>query len=228
MDSDEIRRQWSAAPLHKATGVPWGMPRVPDIPLPPFTSPDEHRRFSRMLALHLALIDDGSPSPSTMIVNALITERGNSGPDLHRLELDVTIRSFFPAPWTPTALARQLQTAGFGTAPRDHHGRWEWLNDPDFTAHRTDGGWLIDDHERGSHHYTRLAHPGDLVLLWMSHFTTRTPFPFGWAVDDGDLTALGRPAAAVRSALDRDRALPYLENWRARKAAGLPDERFGP
>ena len=52
--------------------APWGSPVVPGIPLPPFVDEAEHRRYTRMLQLHLALIDGAGPSlPSIALSTAL-------------------------------------------------------------------------------------------------------------------------------------------------------------
>ncbi|MGC5248196.1 hypothetical protein ACPXB3_14890 [Gordonia sp. DT219] len=51
--------------------IPWGRPTAADIPLPPFRDKTEHQRYSKSLALHLALIDDGSTSWSTVIFDGV-------------------------------------------------------------------------------------------------------------------------------------------------------------
>ncbi|WP_035702099.1 hypothetical protein, partial [Glycomyces tenuis] len=136
--------------------VPWGRPSVPDIPLPPFATADDHRRYLRMLALHVALIDDGAPSLSTKILCELLGRSWPQKPvesgDLTRLELQVSLASFFPAPWTPAALSQALTGLGRQDVPRGYDtGKWDWGYDPDFTATPlAAGGWEIERHERGS------------------------------------------------------------------------------
>lgn len=98
-----------------SSAAPWGSPVVETIPLPPFASADEHRRFTRMLQFHLALIDVGGPAPPTVALSGMIDRprrRRRFSPWLTEFELGVSLTTWFPAPWTPTALAEALERAG--------------------------------------------------------------------------------------------------------------------
>ncbi|RRR96901.1 hypothetical protein [Glycomyces terrestris] len=203
--------------------VPWGRPVVDTIPLPPFATPDEHVRFTRALQLHVALVDDGGPSLAAKVLSETLARQGQ-GPDLSPLELTVALATFFPAPWTPAALAAVLAARErFG--PRELEGVWNWEFDPDFTAvPRAGGGWEVERHERGSRRpWASLEHEGDLVLMWMDHYRTTSAYPYGWRADEGAGEALAESARAVRLAHAADAAKPYLANWRAERERFLED-----
>jgi hypothetical protein len=198
--------------------VPWGRPAVASIPLPPFDSPAEHVRFTRALQLHVALADEGAPSLAAKVLAEVLGQQGQ-GAELSPLELTVALATFFPAPWTPAALAAVLAQRGrFG--PRETgDGGWNWEYDPDFTAlPRPGGGWEVERHERGTRRpYATLEHEDDLVLMWMDHSHSRFAYPYGWRADEGAAEALAEPARAVRRAHAADTAKPYLANWRAER-----------
>lgn len=203
---------------HPDASVPWGRPAVDSIPLPPFATPDEHAGFTRALQLHVALTDEGAPSLAAKVLAEALGRQGQ-GAELTPLELTVALSTFFPAPWTPAALAAALATRDrFG--PRDlGDGSWNWQYDPDFTAvPRPGGGWEVERHERGSRRaYASLEHEGDLVLMWMDHYQTRFAYPYAWRADERAAAALAEPARAVRRAHAADTAKPYLANWRAER-----------
>jgi hypothetical protein len=179
--------------------VPAGREAVAGIPLPPFATAADHRRYLDMLQLYLAMLDPGAPATNTVILNeALAAERRSvdAGP-LSPLALIASLSSFFPAPWTPDALAAAL--AGRIGEPIRHRDAWRWMGDPDFSAvPREGGGWDIIRHERESFENGILAHDGDLVLLWMDHFRSRFPLPFGHSYEHSD-AALLAPAGPRRS-----------------------------
>ncbi|SDE13488.1 hypothetical protein [Glycomyces harbinensis] len=203
--------------------VPWGRPAVASIPLPPFASPAHHQRFTRALQLHVALVDDGAPSLAAKVLGEALAGQGQ-GADLTRTELDAALSTYFPAPWTPAALAAVL-AAHDRFPPREQGGRWNWHYDPDFTATpREEGGWEIESHERGSRRVEMvLESHDDLVLLWMDHFHKHFLYPYGWRLDEPELNAFAAAAKAVRTAHAADAAKPYLRNWRTEREAALGD-----
>lgn len=96
------------------------------------------------------------------------------------------------------------------------------MGDPDFTAvPRRGGGWGIERHERGSVSHGVLEHDVDLVLLWMDHFRSRFPLPFGHSYQRSDAALLAPAARAARRAHGVDASYPYLVTWRAERDAAL-------
>ncbi|WP_448221389.1 hypothetical protein [Gordonia iterans] len=221
---------FESVPVLTDPDLSWG-PIVDDIPVPPFADRAAHTRYRQMLCLHLALSDDGGPSWSTVVLNAVIADGQGPASDFRHLdaaEMTASMLSRFPAPWTPTSLAAQLQntpgSANRHSPLRDGSG-WHWLADPDYTAiPLNDGGWGITKHERGSFHYFRLAHHDDLIPLWMSHFTSRFSFPYGCNVEPADLSALAPAVRGLRHSLDRIRESPYLRIWRQQQEDALRDD----
>ncbi|THV30860.1 hypothetical protein [Glycomyces paridis] len=205
------------------SGVPWGSPAADTVPLPPFASPADHDRFTRLLQLHVALVDDGGPSLAAKTLGSALDPRGPRSERLTDLELHTALATGFPAPWTPAALADAL--GGGRDAPRElPDGRWGWGFDPDFTATpREGGGWTIERHERGSKSYQDLEHDRDLVLLWAEDYSSRFSYPYGWRVDPADAAALAEGARAVRGAHAHDTSYRYLENWRGEREEYLAE-----
>lgn len=205
-----------------APGVPWGRPIVADIPLPPFGTPAEHQRFTRMLQLYVAMVDEDGPSLAAKALSGALTNRGAQSPQPTPLELSVAMATYFPAPWTPEALAGTLATVN-RFAPRQRpDGRWDWDIDPLFTATPAEPhGWEIQRNERGSISTSALAGDGDLVLLWMYHFESSHPYPYGWRAEADDARSLAPAVKAMREAHAVDTALPYLANWRSEREAFL-------
>jgi hypothetical protein len=203
--------------------VPWGRPAVPGIPVPPFADSQDHSLYLRILTLYVALVDEGAPSLSTKVLCEALERSWPQPPadpgELTRLELQVSLATFFPAPWTPASLARALTGLGRRDAPTgDDRKGWKWGYDPDFTARRLDsGGWEIERHERGGRTARTLESEGDLVLLWMDHFSNRHPFPFGYRFDEDAAGTLAAAAAAARGAHAVDTAYPYLKQWREQR-----------
>ncbi|NNC14102.1 hypothetical protein HII28_19805 [Planctomonas sp. JC2975] len=198
--------------------LPSDAPVVAEIPLPPFADTAEHRRYVRMLQLHLALLDDGDPALSTIAVSAALEDAlardTESDPWLTPLECSVSLTSWFPAPWTPEALARPLSRE-HRDPPVFADGAWRWLFDPDFTARAgIDGGWEIIRHERGSRSVATVQTDRALTTLWMSHFRTKFAFPLGHAVQPADLETLTQASIAVKTADATDAARPYRSSWR--------------
>lgn len=216
--------------------APWGSPVDPTIPLPPFSDEAQHARFTRKLQLHLALLDDpadgGGPSLPTIALSVALDRRRSTTDDdprrLTPLELSVSLTTWFPAPWTPTALAEALKTRH--DAPRSGRRRdtWSWLHDPDFVAERTsDGGWRVDRHERGSVTTEHLASDRDLTVLWIEHFREKYGFPLASRYEHAELADLAAPSIAVLDADAQDAAYPYRESWRAARAAAVATARRG-
>lgn len=216
--------------------VPWGRPAVDGIPLPPFRDAAAHRSYLLSLQTFIALLDEGEPAPATIaLLAALAAEipRDDAGvsTQLSPLALDVSLSTFFPAPWTPKALAAALAVRG-PFAPRGGWGSWAWGGDPDYRAVAHRSGWSIERHERGSRTRANLAHEGDLVLLWMDMFRNRFPYPIAHMPSTGaeSPAALAAAARATRDAHAANTAMPYLQNWREERDRALADgpEERGP
>ena len=212
--------------------APWGSPVVPGIPLPPFVDEAEHRRYTRMLQLHLALIDGAGPSlPSIALSTALDRTRLIADADgtrwLTPLELSASLTTWFPAPWTPQTLAQTLARA-HNDSPSLHGRRWVWFSDPDFRADPlAGGGWTITRHERGDRVSEPVSDDRDLVVLWLAHFREKFGFPLGHGHDAAEVAAIAPSSLAVLAADEVDAAFPYRGNWRAERdsalAAARPD-----
>ncbi len=198
--------------------LPWGSRGSGAVPLPPFATAAEHDRFTRLLQLHVALVDDGGPSLAAKVLSAALTPSGERSSLPTALELQAALGTCFPVPWTPAALAGSLSGVG-RHAPRPlSGGRWSWDFDPEFTAvPREGGGWVVERHERGSVTEETLEHDGDLVLVWMDHFSERHSYPYGWRVEDADAAALAEGARAARERHAADTRYPYLARWRAER-----------
>ncbi|MEZ3157804.1 hypothetical protein AB1K56_12830 [Microbacterium sp. BWR-S6Y] len=199
--------------------VPWGRAPVVGIPIPPFADAAEHRTYLRSLQTFLLLLDRGEPSAATIALAAALEadlpRTATAVPErLSPLALRVSLSTFFPAPWTPEALAAALSGFGYGTPVRGRGG-WSWGGDPDYAARPTRQGWEIERHERGSFSHATLAHGDDLVLLWMDMFRNRFPYPIAHVADPA-APAPGSLADAARATLAAHAtnvAMPYLQNW---------------
>lgn len=211
--------------------VPWGRTPVDGIPLPPFADAAEHRTYLRALQTFVLLLDREEPSaPTIALAAALEAELARTGREvpahLSPLALRVSVSTFFPAPWTPEALALALDGFGHGVPVRGRGG-WAWGGDPDYTATPTRQGWQIERHERGSRARATLANEGDLVLLWMDMFRSRFPYPIAHVPVASVPTpeALAAAAEATLAAHATNVAMPYLQTWRQereRARAGGP------
>lgn len=205
----------------------WDSPTVASIPLPPFRDRAEHRRYLRFLQLHLALIDSGSPTLSTVALSTALDHDAAGTDDdswhwLTALEVSVSLTSWFPAPWTPESLARTLSRHHRDAPAPTRWAAWEWLGDPSFSAvPGADGTWTVVRSERGDEETGQL--PGDraLVVLWMDHFREKYGFPLAHVVDPADVAELAPAALAVISADATDAAFPYRASWRDQRDQAL-------
>lgn len=197
--------------------VPWGSPTVASIPLPPFRSEDEHRRYVRMLQLHLALIDGGSPSVPTIALSAALTAPWQSPAGSARLtdlERLVSFSTWFPAPWTLDTLAQTLADPGSPFAPSRHGERWSWGGDPSFVATPDlTGGWSVTRQERMTCETSRVASDRDLVLLWIAQHRVKYVPPIGVVYDENDIFDLAPASRPVLAADEVDAAYPYRTTW---------------
>jgi len=102
--------------------VPWGRPVVDGIPIPPFADAAAHRTYLRSLQTFVLLLDTGDPSAVTIALAATLEAElpraATDAPRLSALALSVSLSTFFPAPWTPEALALALDGSGYGTPVR--------------------------------------------------------------------------------------------------------------
>lgn len=199
--------------------VPWGRAPVHGIPIPPFADAAAHRTYLRALQTFLLLLDRDDPSPVTIALAAALEAElprtAREVPErLSPFALRVSLSTFFPAPWTPEALALALDGFGYGVPVRGRIG-WVWGSDPDYAARPTRQGWEIERHERGSRSRATLPHEGDLVLLWMDMFRNRFPYPIAHTPVPSVPTpdALAAAAEATLAAHATNVALPYLQSW---------------
>lgn len=202
--------------------VPWGRPAVDGIPTPPFADAATHRTYLRSLQTFVLLLDAGDPSAATIALAAALEAElpraATQAPRLSPLAFGVSLSTFFPAPWTPEALALALDGSGYGTPVRSRGG-WSWGGDPDYTATRVRPGWRIERQERGSRTYATLPDDGDLVLLWMDMFRGRFPYPIAHmpVVSVPPPEALAAAARATLTAHSVNVAMPYLQTWRSER-----------
>jgi hypothetical protein len=219
--------------------VPWGRPAVDGIPIPPFADAATHRTYSRSLQTFVLLLDAGEPQAASRslqtfvllldagepqaatialaaALEAELARAATRAPRLSALALGVSLSTFFPAPWTPAALALALDGSGYGTPVRSRGG-WSWGGDPDYTATRDRPGWRIERRERGSLTHATLPDDGDLVLLWMDMFRSRFPYPIAHT-PAGSVPPPEAFAAAARATL--------AAHWRERRDA-VPAELAG-
>lgn len=204
--------------------IPWGRPTVDWIPLPPFGL-GQRVVFVNALAQYVQMLDSGPDITTRALIDTLLSQTG-AGEQLSRLEFDIAVSTFFPAPWTPEAFAEQLNLHrpqqfnpwATGNAP------WSWLFDPGFEARRLPGGgWNITRNERGKLSQYVLEHDGDLVLEWMDVFTRRT-----YSIETGDretfvMQSLAPAVTATRKADAAEQAYPVHEYWRAKLQDTLGD-----
>jgi hypothetical protein len=231
--------------------VPWGRPAVDGIPIPPFADAATHRTYSRSLQTFVLLLDAGEPQAASRslqtfvllldagepqaatialaaALEAELARAATRAPRLSALALGVSLSTFFPAPWTPAALALALDGSGYGTPVRSRGG-WSWGGDPDYTATRDRPGWRIERRERGSLTHATLPDDGDLVLLWMDMFRSRFPYPIAHtpagSVPPPDRAHARRLRAPTRSRTRPPSPCPHPR--RSPQPPGRPSPRTG-
>ncbi len=212
--------------------VPWGRPAVDGIPLPPFRDAAAHRSYVLSLQTFIALLDEGEPAPTTVaLLAALAAEMPRNDAEvpalLSPLALGVSLSTFFPAPWTPKALAEPRRARsvhperGRGKLGVGRRSRLSGDHPPRRMVDRAARARLRTR--------ATLAHEGDLVLLWMDMFRNRFPYPIAHMPSTlaESPAALAVAARATRGAHAANTAMPYLQNWRAerdRALTGGPEE----
>ena len=207
------------------SGIPWGRPSIPAIPVPPFENRDAARAFVAHLSAYVALLGgDGPVGPTTFALLTMVQQESDRDrwttsfdPLPSRQVLILAMVTYFPAPWTPHGLNDVIADV-LGRFPRRGNslpGRLGWESDPSFSATRNGAGhWQVTASERGTDDVVgRFATDDDMVLYRMS-FARSHPMPFGWSWDDSAMGALGLAAEAARTAWTAHARLPYLTNWR--------------
>lgn len=204
--------------------VPWGRPPVPEIPVPPFASVDEHVRFLRCLAVHVAASGSVPVQRTDVIlltllqdeVDALRWRREDAPPYPSALALRIALGTYLPAPWTPRTLVDALRAAGLDTWGRTEvdDRRVTWGSDPDFTAERQpDGSWQVIRHERSDRtRYADLADDDALVLLLIEQHHT-FGYPLGHRTDDVPVARLVAAATPGVERWEQHVRLPYVVSW---------------
>ncbi|MFS0703785.1 hypothetical protein AB6N23_04615 [Cellulomonas sp. 179-A 9B4 NHS] len=220
----------SSVPTDPTSDVPWGRPPVPDVPVPPFATRDEHVRFLRCLGVHVAasgVVPLQRPDVVLLTLlqeeaDALRWQQGDHPVQPSALAMRIAVRTFFPAPWTPRALAESLRATGVLGAQHVEadERRARWGSDPTFAAERRDdGSWHVTRSERGSTRvYAELAGDDDLVLMLQEHYVV-FGFPLGHRTDDVPVDALVTAATWGVESWTRHTALPYVATWSATVAA---------
>ncbi|MFC8191232.1 hypothetical protein ACFUMH_06150 [Cellulomonas sp. NPDC057328] len=216
----------SSVPTDPTSEVPWGRPPVPGVPVPPFASRDEHMLFLRCLGVHVAASGVVPLQRTDVVLLTLLQEeayalrwqQGDHPVQPSPLAMRIAVRTFFPAPWTPRALADSLRATGvLGTEwVEAGEGRVHWGSDPTFRAERrADGTWHVTRSERGSTRvYADLPGDDDLVLMLQAHHVV-FGFPLGHRTDDVPVDALVRAATQGADSWTRHSALPYVATWTA-------------
>jgi hypothetical protein len=216
------------------SGTPFGRPPVAGIPVPPFATSDEFNNFHIYLQLYLATLDEGDVTPATMTLLAVIERSRKQGireewkhPEPHVLNIAVT--TYFPAPWTPLGIHRELLTTGVGfgtyTVPwhvinpeRDfHENSLVWGSDPIFSAFRDDDGrWTVTKSERGVDRVELSSASDDDMVLYRQSFEHVFAAPFGWRYNPLAVQNLEPAADALRSAWADHSTYPYISSWNER------------
>jgi hypothetical protein len=192
---------------------------VAGIRVPPFRTEADYRTFVRMLAVHVALLDEGGVSPTTFaLLEALETAAlpGGRPPDaVPAMVWQLAVRTFLPVAWTPHGLAEVI---GWLPDPWQFHtrepGRLQWEVDPRFDAVRgADGRWTVLRHERGDTRTYAEPVDDDAMVLFLLGERRAFPAPFGRKVDDSYVDLLPDGATSAREAFARHAGLPYLSGW---------------
>ncbi|BDZ49335.1 hypothetical protein GCM10025867_15760 [Frondihabitans sucicola] len=144
---------------------------------------------------------------------------------LSELELSIALTSWFPAPWTPAALAQSLARV-HQDAPVLQDRAWAWLSDPDFAAEPNPaGGWIVTRSERGDRETAHLTSDHRLTVMWQDHFRGKFAFPLAHSVDPEDVAALAAASLAAQEFDERDADYSYRTSWRATRDEALATAR---
>lgn len=213
-----------------SSGIPWGRPPAPALPVPPFADRQAASTFVANLSGFIALLGsdkggDDAVGPTTFALLTVVQRdldilrsAATFDPPPSPQVLTLAMVTYFPAPWTAAGLNEVIGQVLTRDNPPRHvlPGKVSWGFDPRFTAARgAAGDWEVTASERGTDRLVgRFADENDLVLCRMS-FARSHPMPFGWSWDDSNMTALDGAAAATRGAWATHAQLPYLEIWRS-------------
>lgn len=197
-----------------------------DVPVPPFTTRDEHTRFHRALAEHVVEIGRacGGQHLQDVLLAGLVSEqvsqwRVDTPPFPSQTVLRIALRLFFPAPWTPAGLVSAwnavLGESMHWSIGRDHLG---YRSDPDFHATRaSDGSWTTEFIERGRPRPDAvLPDDGMMVLYLMEHLSDGLPYPYAYRDTGSERVAPGARAAVAAWA--RQRTFPVYQRWNAEQS----------
>ena len=202
--------------------LPWGWNLIDDIPVPPFEDCLAYQDFLTWLQRHIALIDQSTPSLSTLIVTDMLQRGqdryGNLDRQIHlsATELAAVFMTNLPVRWTVETIAPALTAAGMSMA-RDRRGVWRIEGTSTITARPGSGGdWHATVYEPRGTRRCRLDEREFLILL-MQQFLWKDqggpPCPFGWALVPSELQALIPNAIAARLKYAHDVLSPMHIRW---------------
>ncbi|MWV51231.1 hypothetical protein GRS96_18330 [Rathayibacter sp. VKM Ac-2803] len=200
------------------------LPRIrldPSVPAPPFADAAASEAFHRGLAIHVAELGraSGGPHPETLAVCAAVGAGGRGAPgDPSAQVLDIALRTFFPASWTPASLVRAVRDV---LPSRGLHwttvrpDRLAYDADPRWVADRAaDGSWSAQLVERGvARPDVTAADDDEMVVAIMAHVISSFPYPYGWVRSEDELLRRRGAAEEVVRAFALERRLPYLAEW---------------
>lgn len=196
------------------------------IPAPPFADAAASARFHRSLAVHVAELGraTGGPHAETVALCAVIGagRRGAAG-DPSPQVLDIALRTFFPAAWTPASLVRAVRDVMPAQGlhwTRIEGDRIAYDADPRFEARRDRGGrWSAEIIERGVARPDVQAEDDDeMVLQLMRHVVDAFPYPYAHARTEEESQRRRADAREVARIFAEERRLPYLAGWGGRRA----------
>ncbi|MEV7973039.1 hypothetical protein [Cellulomonas sp. NPDC089187] len=206
--------------------LPEALHLVPDVPVPPFRTREEHTRFHRALAEYVAEVGRacGGQHLEDLLLAALVSEQVTPWRPLvsaypTATVLQIALRLFFPAPWTPVGVVTTWNEVMTAQYPHWHLTRRDHIAyqyDPDFSARRDpDGRWTVMLIERGRPRTeAQLDNDGLMVLYLMQHLTAALPYPYAHAGTAADRMVPGARAAVAAWA--RQRQFPVYDHWNAR------------
>ena len=202
-----------------SSGVPWGRPSVPTLPVPPFRDERAARSFVAQLCAYVALLGGDDPvDPTTFALLTTVQREVDQDrsartfrplPSPHLLTLAMV--TYFPAPWTVDVLSDVIHQVLEPDDPRARStpGSVSWGMDPHYTATRSAAGeWEVNQEERGTRQLAgHFANDDDMVLYRLS-FARSHPMPFGWSWDRSEVDSLAPAAEAARAAWAPHAELP--------------------